>query len=378
MHWRGERHAVEQLPASMSFAARSAVEAVAPWAADHEYRLDLEDSGRVLLVTRQEASTERALGLVERTIAWFDEQIPAPSSSSVRTYRRVEAPTTGAAVDSGAVPEDPDDDAPWKVAGFGANQGRSRSVPETQTRWGADDVVPDTQTAIFFVVRDERDYKKLLAFVAKLQPYLKSWTRAARKQQGFALQAPLAGAYIELAEGQEEWNADNELVNRLTQLLSLRRFGPLPNWLQQGIAWNAEVALLGAIYCFPFREEFVWATEHTGWDRAVEVLVSRREDAVEPKEFLGWKRGRYDDEAAKLSWAGVRLLLEKPAGELSAIARTLAEFRDHDNRIHETETSWKRDPAYVLPVEDQRAILESYLGGEVWQEWTQRFRSFAD
>ena len=59
------------------------------------------------------------------------------------------------------------------------------------------------------------------------------------------------------AAGMEEWSPDHEIVNRVAQLLFLRRFSQQSFWLQQGIAWCAEWGYDSSLYCFPYRHEFI-------------------------------------------------------------------------------------------------------------------------
>ena len=67
---------------------------------------------------------------------------------------------------------------------------------------------------------------------------------------------------MENPAGMEEWDIENELVHRLAHLLLLRRFGQQPFWLTMGFSWYVEKEMRGAIYCYPYRSGFVWASEH--------------------------------------------------------------------------------------------------------------------
>jgi len=377
VHWNSRSYETTRLPEEIPVAARAAIEAWSAWTKELDYRLDLERTGRVLLISPSENGRVGAqLELVESAIEFFDEHVPRADPQALRPYGPIVPAPEPVAPEVGPLPEDPEGEAPWEAGGFGKKTEKTESAP-VETKWGVESVEPDVETIVFLVVRDERDYRKLLGFLGKGYPYLATWVREATRQQGFSLQLPLAGAFLLLADGQEEWNPDNELVNRLTQVLALRRFGTLPNWLVQGIAWTAELAVNGAIYCFPYRSEFVGIGEHGGWERELQRRFAdrgKKKDVLDPREFTSWRRGRYRDEAARISWGVVNCLTRLHPTVLSLIAQSLADYRDADNRVSKGDGQWERDLDYDIPEKVQAEIVELYLGKEVWSEITRFFR----
>lgn len=373
--WNGEEHPASALPAELPGPARQAIEAWVPWAGPAGYRMDLEPSGRVLLLTRADfPRRDASLGLAERVLSMFEAKLPPPTA---RIEAEPEHPDEPAPPSSGEapLPEDPEDgghpwdDVPW---GVDPGPGRTEYVPYT---WGAGGVPPDTETIVFLIARDQTEYESALAFLAGLHDYLSPWLPEARKQLGFTLQEPLAGAYIEQPPGVEEWHPDHELVNRLAQLLLLRRFGQEPYWLVNGWAWTVEIGLLGSVYCFPYRDEFVWATEHASWPAALkELFEERARKPLRVEEFAGWKRGTYVDVAAKLSWGVVDYLVREHDDELPDLLEALRAYRAEHDREVIGETTWKHRRDYEIPVPEQERILDEHLGKGTWARMTRAFR----
>src|SRR5439155_14982820 len=166
---------------------------------------------------------------------WFDTALPAPDRSAAKNAPESGAPKAGSKPAPEPIPEDPEE-------GPGAKPAKQAPEAAAPKSWGSGSAEPDQPCAAMIVVRDEKEYGTLLDRLAKSKPALKTWIEIARKQTGLVLEEPLSGAYVENAAGQEEWNADHELLNRVVQLMCLRRFGQQPNWIVQGIAWNAEMA----------------------------------------------------------------------------------------------------------------------------------------
>jgi len=360
----GERFLkIDALPAELPESARATLEAWHAWSSAHEYRLDLDQAGRVLLVTRR--SNDRAPQLLElatRAVTRFDQELPAPpvrleAESPALAGKPAEPPKPAAPL----IPEDPEDPEgkhPWKLPT--PKPSEQTVAPKKPTTWGSQGQPLDTQTVTIFLLRDQDDFESLLANLAERFPFLEVWSHEARTQMGFVLGDPLCGAYLEEPAGVEEWDPDNELVNRSARLCLLRRFGELPNWLVQGYAWHMELALRNAIYCFPWRDEFASAGEHSGWDR---LVAERYQSAnLKPSDFMGWRRGKYLDPEAKASWAACEYLLAKEKEKLPPLLDQLRVFREEHGRIQDDPASWRRDTSYEIPITDQHKLFTQALG----------------
>ena len=363
MHWKGKRLALDSLPPELPPAARAALEAWQPWCSDHAYRLDLESSGKVLVLSRDSNSRiDQQLEFVEAVLARFALELPPPAARLPVPEPGAPAPEPAPVAKDVPRPEDPEDpdggDHPWKLTSTKPAE-RTSAAPKTTT-WGAQGMAPDSQTVVLCLVRDQDDFVMLLRHLARTYPYLAAWTDAARANQGFVLGEPCIGAYLELPEGVEEWNPDNELVHRVARLLALDRYGELPNWFLLGYAWQQEIALLKGVYCFPWRDEFVWATEHGGWPSAVKARYAKARLA--PADFMNFRRGKYVDEMAKASWAMTAFLVTREREKLPALLEELRVRREVGARVQDGPNTWRKDPDYEVPLGEQVKLFQKHLG----------------
>jgi hypothetical protein len=381
IHWGERELELAALPPELPAGARSALEAWHGWSSAGEYRLDLDRTGRVLLVSRRDnGRVARQLELAGAVLERFDRELPAPAQRLAAkppplVPRGTKPPKPKP--DHVPLPEDPEEpegDHPWTLEPS-QPQGIP-AAPPVVTKWGSQDVPLDTQTVVLFVVRHQADFEQLLAHLAAQFPYLVRWTREAKALQGFVLGDPCAGAYLELPDGVEEWDPDHELVNRLGRLCLLNRYGELANWFVQGYAWHLEIALQGSVYCFPWRDEFVWATEHGGWPKAVANRYERAD--VAPADFMGWRRGKYDDAMAKASWGMTEYLLAQEAERLPGLLDELRVFREEHGRVQDDPATWRRDVDYEIPVKDQQELFVKHLGPEYLERATAFLRHEID
>jgi len=387
IHWGEKTLSLDKLPPELPASAREALELWGGYAAEVGYRLDLDPTGRVLLVTRAKNSgIEKQMQLACAVIERFDRELPAPPQ------RRTAAPPALVAKapvepapkksDHTPLPEDPEDAEdpeggahPWKLEPRPADPPRANATVTT-TSWGAKDAPLDTQTAVLLVVEDELHFGVLLQSLGKAFPHLEAWTKEAGALQGFVLGNPLAGAYLESHPSLEEWNPDHELVSRLARLSLLRRFGELPNWFVQGYAWHMEIALQGAVYCFPWRDEFVWEVEHTAWPKEVEKRYERMR--VKAEHFLGWRRGKYKGEEAQASWGVTEYLVAREAPKLPDLLDELRTYREEHSRLQDDPSSWRRDVDYEIPFAEQQRLMVAHLGPEYLERVTSYLRQELD
>ncbi len=385
--WKDKEYSTAELPVGLPQPAFDAIALWTGWAGKVKYRMDLDAQGRVLLLTPAKGGSAREkLRLVGQAESWFDALLPPGSRAGVApaaaTQPNPKAPEKPATPPPAPLPEDPEGPpptAPPKSTGSGASAGKAPTPPKV---WGSGSGSPDSQTAVLIVTHDEEDFGKLLDHLDASVPYLKDWVEEARKQTGLTLEDPLLGAYVENASGQEEWNGDHEVLNRVVQLLTLRRFGQQPNWLVQGLAWEAEMAHDGSVYCFPYRDGFVWATEHTSWPSDLRIAFKDR--VTKPlaiEELAGWKRGVWDPEAAPLSWGFVHYLVEAQKSKeraLSSLLDELRRVRDEKDRVSTGPTTWQRVQGWTMAPEDQEKALLAAFGKDVFKKATSTLRGLKD
>lgn len=355
VRWRGKAYAESKLPEEAGPGARAALRAWADVGRGEGWRFDLDEGGRILLVTQARGSKAPAyLKLLQRVVGEFEGALPAPPRPTADPAPSAPAPPPD------VIPEDPEQDPIEPIGGPLAGEERWSFT------WGAAERVFDQDTLVLFVLRDESGVEPILNRLVELQPYLAGWLPSARQLAGWNLERPLVGLCYESPSGVEEWNVENEIAHRGAELLALRRFGPLPAWLLQGFGWSVEMRLLKSIYCFPGRTGFVWATEHTSWPADVRQRFTGRED--EPltiHALTALPRGSYQEQAAPLAWAFVEYLRQEHAPALPRLADALRQRRDVDDRTDHGDGTWSRDPAYRMADAVQESVLREACGPEV-------------
>jgi hypothetical protein len=309
MSWDGRRFTSAQLPEGFPERARAAAELWKPWAEKAGYRFDLDPGARLFLATRRTGGKGDAqLRLVQRAESWFDEQLP---------------PVEGDA----------------------------------------------SPTAMMIVLKDAKAHAEALAFLGTIEPAIAGWAeKAAGKELGFVLGQPLCGAFVESAPGLKEWRPDHELLNRAVQLLLLRRAGALPHWLAQGLAWEAERTLLGSIWCYPHRAGFVARSEHDAWPaKLASELENEALDVFSIDALAAWRRGTYDEEAARRAWGLAHWLAREQRAALPDVLEDLRALREKDGRTTHADGSWELVPGYEVPAQAQAEILAKRCG-EGWAD----------
>jgi hypothetical protein len=376
--WQGKPFSNKELPQKLGNGPRVAIQTWEPWAKKAHYRMDFDNDARVLLLTIEKGSRAEAhLKVIARAEAWFDTLLPAPDRTPIKGLEKPVAAKPAAAPTPApdAIPEDPEGPPPVNNLPPVKSPSSTTTGTGAMKSWGSGSTEPDSQTAVILVLDNEKDYASVIEMLSSTQVYLKEWATEARKSLGFVLEQPLSGAYVENASGQEEWNPDHELLNRTTQLLCLRRFGQQPNWVVQGLAWEAEMGYDGALYCFPYRSEFVGVGEHTAWPSDLRNQFKARADKpFKIDEIARWERGRWDVNAARPSWGFVHFIATQDASKFPALLEEMRQFRDADDRKMKPDNTWERIPHYEISPEQQLTILKKHLGPDVMSSAANAFR----
>jgi hypothetical protein len=361
VEWKGSTYTLDRLPSEVGPGPAAAAETWADWVVEHDYRMHLSANARVLLIRSPSSGEwERQLELIGRTSVLFDELVPLPK-------RDADPPVgDGRGVAAGGADGAPEDS--------GVTDSASGEYSYSYT-WGAGTWPLETETCVMFAVSTEADYAAVLARLGELEPYLRHWVESAGRFTGFVLEKPLIGAYIEQASGQNEWDPENEVVHRVAEMLLVRRFAQLPFWLVQGLAWHVEMELTGGLYCFPYRSEFVSATEHVGWEADLgERLRKGERGPLRLEEIAGWDRGRFEEGPAKLAYGLVRFLARHHRPNLSAFVEQLRLFRDEHSRVDLGNGGWERKTNYRIPDEELMSLLQAHFRGSVLDDATDFLR----
>jgi len=296
--FKGREYAVDELPAEAGRAAAEAAARWEPWAAAHGYTAALNADGRVLLLTDQSGRRLKdELERVEHTVALVDRL--APRSGTLGPM------ATGGAVEEAGAPRD----SSWS------------------RQWTDDGPGLETETVVVLRAVDGESYVAALDQIAGEHAYMRGWAAGAKQLSGFVLERPLCAAFLVDGAGSEEWDARNELVHRLAQLLISRRFGQQPYWLKTGIAWQVEYEALASLYCFPYRDEFVYASEHGDWE--TDLRSAHKEvKTLEMAALTDWERGTYEPERARRAFGLARFVALHHPEAMSRILEDLRALRD--------------------------------------------------
>lgn len=380
--FKGKTYSTRALPAELSPIQKDAVTRVTAWAEVAEYRMDFDAQGRILLLSPKGRSRlSDTLRTIAKTETWFDTVLPLPPRAQPKAATPAssgnEPKAGGTPPPRPPTPPIPEDPEGRPRQGVLAPEGPdTRGLTTWSSSWGTGTMEPDSVTAVLVIARNAEDYATLLDVLAKEREYLRDWLDVARKHTGFTVEDPLTGAFIENAAGQEEWSAEHEIINRVAQLLTLRRFGQQPNWVVQGIAWEAEMHEDGQVWCFPYRREFVFAAEHGAWPGDAKNLVKELEGKpVDLAPLCAWKRGAWDPKAAKLAWGVTRHFLGQAPGRFSAALEELRVLRDEANRRSTGPGSWERIPGWEMPAEMMAGVLERRFGKSVMVDATTSIRT---
>lgn len=337
VRFRGEVHALDDLPEAVDAEMRAALADWSGWAAEHEYELGIDDDGRVLVLSAEsERRFDKTLELVRDTSEVFDELLPAP-------------------------PRDAEEEP-------------------VVVDWGSGIPLPDRHPIVLARLASPSDLDALLAHMAELHPYLAGWAETARGGTGFVDTGTQVGCWLDAPpdiEIGDVWRSDNELVDRLALLLVDRRFGQLPDWLRTSLAWYHEMAVHGDIYSFPSRNEFVGVGEHAGWKNELKrTFKKRKKEPLELSEFAGWRRARWDGGAAPLAWGFVEFLAAHHREALPAMLEDLRLYYKEHSRLTHDDGTWELVPGYVVPVEAQAEIFARHAGDDVFDQASEFFRSW--
>ncbi|MAB79128.1 MAG: hypothetical protein CMJ89_07215 [Planctomycetes bacterium] len=372
LRWKGKNHSPADLPENFPEAARASVLFWAPWCEAHGYRMDLEERARVLLITPSDnPARKRQMRLVERVVELFEKEFRVPVREESAEKPALSSDTGEKEEQPRGLPEDPEEGPhPWEVHGK-----KDVKTNTTRTSWGAEEVTFDHDPAVFVIPRVQRHYIHLLDHLASSYEHMKEWSEDAGGLQGFVLSWPLTAAYLERPDGVDEWSPNNELVNRLARLLFMRRYGRQPYWAELGVGWHFEVELLGGVYVFPYRDEFVWAVEHDAWPSDLKQRFDeRRKEPLRADEFCDLKRGTYRPLEARLCFGFIDFLVREGHPALPAVFEAMRARYEEKSVVETGQYTWKRDLAYEVPAGEQEDLLRLHLGEDVFQRASAVFR----
>lgn len=221
---------------------------------------------------------------------------------------------------------------------------------------------------VLILVRDRADFRRVLDGVLAANPFLADHVANLKASlvSGTVIESPLVGVVIQEPEESDEYLPHHELVKKEVELLLFKRFGPLPFFVEEGVAWCFEWGEFGELRTFTGRTEFIGKDDpaYGGWSHARDVLFQagrgfRFESDVDVmKRLRKWRSDEYRDDLAAASFALTRCLLEHHGDQSSEIlARWGAATCEQRGRLA-ADGGWRLDPEFVLGPDDLVAGLD--------------------
>lgn len=334
--WKGRPWTLAEAAAQLPEVARAELAIWEPWCLSHGYRALLDDDAVAIVVA---AAKRRDLARLSERCATVTRAIDALAPRPQR---------------------DP---------------GETFLTPT----WGVGQHVPESGPATVAVLEQEPHFDAALELMVALKPFLADRLPREENPATFHSGEGGSGALLAEPEGIElgtVWRPENEVVNRLARLLLHRRFGKLPYWLEMGLAWNVEQSVIGDLYSFPGRDEFVSIADHSGWKNELKRrFAKRRKEPLRLEELSGWTSQRWDAEAAALAWGFGRFLAaQDPAAVSAALEELRLDVKQGSVRTL-PDGRWELVVGYATPLERQREILARHLGDDVLARAGDAFRA---
>lgn len=298
----------------------------AAWAEEFGYEIGVSEDGRVLLFAESVPTIRDRMKLVEKTLAAFDELLPPVDRSG--------------------------SDETFADGAFGEADHR-----------------PDSAPIVLFEVDTPDAYKALALLVGEQEPKLSAWAASQANKPGFLEARVPAAGWQRIPRDfdlDSVWRTKNELVNRLVRLGLHRSYGPMPTWLSVGLAWNVEMKVMGTIYSFPYRTEFVGVVEHEGWKAELKSRFrKRKKDPLRMDEFADWRSNTWDEERATVGWGVADFLARHRTDALPKIAEDFRTLYKAGFRWTNDDGTWGTNPTYQVPLEEQLRVMEEHTGDEL-------------
>lgn len=347
--WKGREYALSKLPPELPKEVAEAARPLGAWADRKGYFMELTPEADCLLITRRSGGVELNFTRIRETFAAFDGLL-APRSDSPETSGGTQKPARGKLED-------------FDLPKVGHQDAEMPRMPH--------------QIPVLLEAKNPADYKSALQALVESCDWLAGWvTSTGEKAYGLVLPHPLMGAWLVNAPANEEWNPENELVNRLAQLILLDRAGEQPYWLLSGVAWEIELSVRKGIYCFPYRDGFVGVEEHAGWAPQLKTAFESREtNPPTAKEIAALKRGAYIDTQAARAWGTAHWLMRSKTASFAAILSDLDSARRKQGIAVAEDGTWKTIEDWDWPDAVVDEILRRQLGEDVFTQLGAAFRA---
>jgi len=223
-------------------------------------------------------------------------------------------------------------------------------------------------------------YKALAARLGELEPVLSDWAASQALKPGFFEGRVPAAGWQRIPRDfdlNDVWRTKNELVNRLARMALQRSYGPQPTWFSVGVAWAVEMEVMGTIYAFPYRSDFVGVVEHEGWKAELRSsFKKRKKDPLRLAEFVHWPLNTWDAERAGISWGVVQFFTLHRTDALPQIAEDFRGIYKAGFRQTNADGTWSTNPGFEISEEDQLRVMEAHAGDGLIEVLTEFLRTW--
>lgn len=116
----------------------------------------------------------------------------------------------------------------------------------------------------------------------------------------------------------ERWETTNQAIHQAIHPMVTARYGTLPYWAEEAIAWDVEEAITGSLWSFCGYRGFVFDADHKGWgakardglktpaDLGLEAVFDYRGELVSRKAGTGPPEKTFDVVKFARAWAVMR------------------------------------------------------------------------
>lgn len=292
-------------------------------------RIDIQEGGRVILLTSQERQSKirRRASAIRRTVAAFDEILPwsAPTSVPTEAEHQVQA------------------------------ERLTYSEPEP----------------VIVIACDEGDFELVRDTLAELN------SKPERSDPYGCDDLDLfVSVFVEEPEGVTRWSSGNALTHHLTQALLAERFGRLPEWFCEGLACHMEQELTGRLSALPHRPKDLGRTTADGWSR--ELKARFKKDKDQPVNLVALARFRsltWEETTLSEATGLVAFLATHHSDSFAPFTADLAMNVDIVCSGVQTDGSVNPLEGTYLTQTTQGELLASHFGATVLDECARSFRS---
>lgn len=148
----------------------------------------------------------------------------------------------------------------------------------------------------------------------------------------------------------------HQVVQGAAQFVLERRFPHLPAWLRDGVAWHAELAVLGSVRCLTgsageSSRDFAsdWAT-----DQRIRPFCGDLTDRMEV--LAAYEPGDDYLRGAAMAFDTVERMIDRDTQSLANAAEELRLYWEDHSVRHDARLGWQRDADYRVPVHVQSRI----------------------